>query len=180
MKHQSEIKKILSGGIGIIPTDTIYGIVCSAFNPDSVEKIYSLKKRDGKKPLIVLISSIEDIRKFGIQPNESAKKAFDKYWPGPVSIILPCKNKTFFYLHRGSNSIAFRLPEPKWLINFIKDTGPIVAPSANLEGQRPAKNIPEAKGYFGDEVDFYIDQGELNNPPSKLISLSDGVENHMR
>jgi len=158
-----DIKK---GRIGVIPTDTIYGIVCSAMKKKSVEKLYKIRKRDSKKPMIILISSLKDLNLFGVKID---KKITDKYWPGKVSIIVPIKKLE--YLHRGKNSLAFRLPDNKALIKLIKISGPIVAPSANTEGEKPAETIEEAKEYFKDKIDFYVDCGKLKSKPSKIISL---------
>lgn len=158
-----DIKK---GLIGVIPTDTIYGIVCSAMNKKSVEKLYKIRKRDSNKPMIILISSIKDLNLFNIKID---KKIINKYWPGKVSIILPVEN--FEYLHRGKNSLAFRLPDNKNLIKVLKISGPIVAPSANTEGNEPAQTIEEAYNYFQDKIDFYVDCGKLKSRPSKIISL---------
>ncbi|MDD3386756.1 MAG: L-threonylcarbamoyladenylate synthase [Candidatus Pacebacteria bacterium] len=157
------------GKIAVIPTDTIYGIVCSALNKESVEKLYKIRKRDSLKPMIILIGSLEDLSIFNIKKSE----IFNKYWPGRVSIIVECNN--FEYLHRGKNSLAFRLPDDKDLINILKISGPIVAPSANIEGEAPAETIEEAKKYFGDNVDLYIDKGIIKSNPSKIISLKEEI-----
>lgn len=159
-------KDIKKGLIGVIPTDTIYGIVCSAMNKKSVEKLYKIRKRDLKKPMIVLISSIKDLNLFAVKID---KKITNKYWPGKVSIIVPIAK--FEYLHRGKNSLAFRLPDNKDLIKLLKISGPIVAPSANIEGGEPAQTIEEAYNYFQDKIDFYIDCGKLKAKPSKIVSL---------
>jgi L-threonylcarbamoyladenylate synthase len=165
----SDIKK---GKIGVIPTDTIYGIVCSAMNKKSVEKLYKIRKRDLMKPMIVLISSIKDLSLFDIKID---KKITDKYWPGKTSIIVPVTK--FNYLHRNKKSLAFRLPDNKDLIKVLKISGPIVAPSANIEGHEPAQTIEEAYAYFQDKVDFYVSCGKLKSKPSKIISLmNDKVE----
>lgn len=162
-------KEIKEGKIGVVPTDTIYGIVCSAFNKKSVEKIYELRKRDSKKPLIIMISSLKDLELFGAKID---KKTADKYWPGKVSIILPVKKLE--YLHRGKKSLAFRLPDDENLIKILKTSGPIVAPSANIEGKEPATTIEEAKKYFGENINFYLGAGKLKSKPSKIISLAKG------
>lgn len=86
-------------------------------------------------------------------------------------MILPCKSTKFQYLHRGTKSLAFRLPKKKPLRELLEKTGPLVAPSANPQGLEPAKNITEAKKYFGDMVDVYVAGGKLEGKPSKLISL---------
>lgn len=172
-KNLNNIIKILkSGGVGVIPTDTLYGLVGSAFSNDAVERIYKIKNRDTKKALIILISSFKDLEKFGINLKEDQAKFFAKIWPGKVSVILSCKNKEFKYLHRGTNSLAFRFPAMKSLIEILKKTGPLVAPSANPEGLKPSETITEAKKYFGDSVDFYLAGGSLKCFPSTLVEIS--------
>jgi L-threonylcarbamoyladenylate synthase len=161
-------------GIGVIPTDTLYGLVGSALSKSAVERIYYLKGRDKDKPLIILISSINDLRKFRIYLDEKTFNMLDGFWPGKVSVILPCDKKEFEYLHRGTNSLAFRLPADEKLIAILEQTGPLVAPSANIQNEPPAKNIEEAKKYFGKKADFYLDRGTLDSEPSTLIKIIDG------
>lgn len=114
-----------------------------------------------------------DLRKFGVKINPKIKNKLKEYWPGPVSIILDC-NKKFDYLHRGTKALAFRLPNDSWLKSLLKKTGPLVAPSANLEGHSPALTIKQAKRYFSDNVDFYFDRGKLESEPSTLIKIKRG------
>ncbi len=175
MENLQELSNIIKkGGIGVIPTDTLYGIVGSALDRNVVQRIYDLKERDTEKPFIVLISSFGDLRLFGIELEEDEKKLLLKFWPGKASIILRCENPKLKYLHRGANSIAFRIPDKSDLIELLKMSGPLVAPSANPQGKDPARNIEEAKKYFGGKADFYLDGGELDSPPSALIEIADG------
>ncbi|MDD3662371.1 MAG: L-threonylcarbamoyladenylate synthase [Candidatus Pacebacteria bacterium] len=169
-------EKILKkGGVGIIPTDTLYGLVGSAFSKKAISKIYRIKERDLNKPLIVLINSFDDLGLFGVKVEEKTTKLLEKIWPRKVSVILPCNLKKFEFIHRGTNSIAFRMIDKsnKDLFNLIKKVGPIVAPSANKESLPPAETIKEAKDYFIDEVDFYIDDGVKKSKASTLITFKD-------
>ena len=172
----SQIQEKLKAGewIGVLPTDTIYGLVGSAFSKEAVERIYRLKKRNKKKPFIVLIASLRDLDQFGIKLSRETNTALKHIFQSKVSIILPVSNKRFSYLHRGKNSIAFRLPSNRWVRDFVRKTGPLVAPSANLEGQPFAKTIREAKAYFGEKVDFYFSKGVLNGKPSVILELKRG------
>ena len=175
MIYSENCKDILvSGGVGIMPTDTVYGVVGSAMNKDTVEKIYKIRHRDRKKPMIVLISSSADFRLFGIRLRDVDDEILNKLWPGKVSVILPCINPEFGYLHCGTESLAFRVPDDEGLRELLDYTGPLVAPSANPEGQETATTIEEAKDYFGADVDFYEDGGELDETPSTLVRLDDG------
>ena len=166
------VKKILlNGGVGILPTDTIYGIVGSALSEKAVARIYKLRKRNPKKPLIILISSLKDLELFNIKPDIKTKKLLNKFWPGKVSIIFLRVDKKLAYLHRGIKSLAFRLPKKRDLRKLLEETGPLVVPSANWEGFPPANTIKEAKRYFNKGVDFYVDAGKLTAEPSALIQI---------
>ncbi len=164
------IEVLKEGGVTVIPTDTIYGLVGSAFNELAVAKIYALKKRDLNKPLIILISDLADLKLFGVALTLVLEKKLNKYWPGPVSLILPTAN----------GNLAFRLPAKPELQELIKHTGPLVAPSANLEGEPPAETIEQAQNYFGDQVDFYLDGGQLQGKASTLIDLTGEEEKILR
>ncbi|MDO8639010.1 MAG: L-threonylcarbamoyladenylate synthase [Candidatus Daviesbacteria bacterium] len=169
---KSQIIELLKlGRIGVMPTDTIYGIVGSALNPDTVEAVYKLRKRSGNKPFIILISSMDDLQSFGIKLTKQQVDFLQKNWPNPLSVILPLNSEKYNYLHRGKNSLAFRMPKDEKLLELLKQTGPLVAPSANYEGERPAETIDEAKRYFGDRVDLYIDGGNITEKSSTIIQL---------
>jgi L-threonylcarbamoyladenylate synthase len=161
------------GNLGVMPTDTQYGLLASALNQKAVKRVYTVRKRSPEKPFIILISSIEDLKLFGIDLNNkpSSIKYLQSIWPNPISVILPCTSNDFSYLHRGTNSLAFRIPKNQVLLEILKETGPLIAPSANTEGQSYAKTIEEAKKYFGDSVDFYKDAGKLESNPSTLIKI---------
>ncbi len=175
--NESEIDTCINilrnGGIAVIPTDTVYGMVCSALNKEAEGRLYAIKNRSFDKPCIILIRAIKDIELFGITLREETKTVLSKLWPNPVSVILPCNDEAFQYLHRGKCSLAFRIPKSEFLLNFLKQTGPLLAPSANPEGKPPALTITNARSYFGDRVDYYLGNETLTGKPSTLISLSE-------
>jgi L-threonylcarbamoyladenylate synthase len=166
------IEALKHGEVVVMPTDTIYGIVGRAENQKTVEKIYKIRKRAPDKPCIILISGLTDLPKFRIFLTPRQTEAIKNYWPGPVSIVFDCLSRELQYLHRGTNTLALRYPKNEELQKLLAQTGPLVVPSANLEGMPPARDIAEAKKYFGDEVDMYVDGGELSGTPSKIISLT--------
>lgn len=174
------IRILKSGGTAVIPTDTIYGLSSLAFERSSVEKIYRLKNRGSAKSMLILISDIDDLNMFEAIVDTQTRKIFSKVWPGKVSIALPCKKSEFRYLHQGHEMPAFRLPARQDLRELIRITGPLISTSANLEKSLPALTISEAKKYFGEKVDIYIDEGKLESLPSTLISISDGKVNILR
>jgi L-threonylcarbamoyladenylate synthase len=161
------------GKVGVIPTDTLYGIVAAVGNEQAVERVYSLKKRGATKPCIILIASLGDLNMFGVTLTKERRKVLSRYWPGPTSIILACGADVPEYLHRGGHTLAFRLPSDARLRRLLKASGPLIAPSANPEGSPPVRTIEEAKKYFGRRVDFYLDAGTRTSAPSTLIALDE-------
>ena len=170
-KEKNIFSLIQNKSVGVMPTDTVYGLVASALDEKAVSKIYKIKKRDEHKPFIILIATLKDLDLFEIKLERKVINILKKIWPNKVSIILPCKKKRFFYLHRGKGSLAFRMPKSKKLQNILIKTGPLASTSANLQGEEPAKNIRQAQKYFGNKIDFYVDGGELKNTPSTIISI---------
>lgn len=170
-----------SGGVGVLPTDTLYGVVASALNPEAVSRVYELKRRNPAKPCIVLISDIEAIEEFGVILSNELRERLQSYWPGPNSIILPTIDETFSYLTRDTEGIAFRVPDDDGLREFLRISGPLIAPSANIEGDAPATTISAARAYFGDDVDFYVDAGKREGKASTLIVFDEeGVPKILR
>ena len=174
MNEQGAIVTLKKGGVGVLATDTLYGIVGSALQKEVVTRIYALRKRDLNKPMIILISDINDVLKFDVLLSAADKKILNKLWPNKISVILDCASSKFEYLHRGTKTLAFRLPADKNLRVLLKETGPLVAPSANTQGEPPAKTITEAKDYFGNNVDFYLDSGVVDSEPSTVVSIENG------
>jgi tRNA threonylcarbamoyl adenosine modification protein (Sua5/YciO/YrdC/YwlC family) len=174
MFNQNLITSLKKGELSILPTDTLYGIHTPALNIKSVENVYKIRNRAPEKPFIILIGSIDQLKLFRIEIDKKTNKILNKYWPGKVSIVLPCPYREFEYLHRRTNSLAFRFPNKKDLTELILKTGPLVSTSVNPEGKPPAKTIKEAKEYFGDKIKNYIDQGKLESLPSTVIKIQNG------
>lgn len=165
------VEQVLAGEVGVMPSDTLYGLMGSALNQSSVERIYKLRRRDTKKPMIILLASAKDLQRFGIRPSQAVRKVLRRYWPGAVSVVLPCRGRRFAYLHRGGETLAFRVPQHLALVKLLIKTGPLVAPSANWAGEPQAETVRAARKYFGGGVDFYVDVGKLSGKPSTLIKL---------
>lgn len=163
------------GGVAILPTDTLYGIVGIASNKKTVERIYKIKGRDNGKPCIILITTMDQLKNFGITlgPNTEEYRFLRHVWPGKVSVVLPCMKPSLKYLHRGTNALAFRMVSAKNrnLFTLIESVGPLVAPSANPEGMKPAENSKEAQSYFGKSVDAYTGGPTKDTRASTLVSL---------
>lgn len=181
MWNEENLVKVLNdGGVVVMPTDTLYGIVGSAFNKNTVERIYEIRKRAPTKPCIVLVADFDEVEKFGVTISSAQKNKIGEY-SGPVSVVLDCLDDNFEYLHRGTLTLAFRVPATQELRNLLLITGPLIAPSANTEGYPPSNNIQQAREYFGNQVDLYIDVGEITGKASKVIRLhTDGSVDILR
>lgn len=172
-----EAARLLSaGGIGVIPTDTLYGLVCCAQNEKAVERVYRARRRNPQKPCIILIPDKSFLASFKVFLESEQERVIDMLWPGPISIIFSCKEERFFYLHRGTETLAFRVPHNPSLLALLRETGPLIAPSANWEGGRVAETIEEAKKYFEKSVDFFVNGGRMRGLGSTLIAFEeDGI-----
>lgn len=155
--------------IGVIPTDTVYGVIGSASSTSATEAIYRAKNRSNDKPFILLISSLTQLNDLGIEVDQSQKKILNDFWPGPVSVVLPSNSKTLMHIHRGNNSIAVRLPDLAWLKDLIDLCGPIVATSANLSGKPSSDDLDKIRNDLPG-LDFYI-SGNVSDKPSKLARI---------
>ena len=160
-----------SGSIGVLPTDTLYGLVCVASDVGAVSRLYKMKNRE-KKPGTIVASSIEQLVHLGIKRRYLT--AVSQYWPGPISIVIPSDNPALEYVDMDVGSLAVRVVADKGLINLLDQTGPLLTSSANMPGKNPANNIVEAQKYFEDSVDFYVDGGDFSDrKPSTLIKIID-------
>ena len=171
-------RSLRAGGIGVIRTDTLYGVIARADDEAAVQRVYELKGRDDDKSPIVLIDSIEQIYD-DLSAEHAAYMA--SVWPGPFSVIVPAEQAPS-WIARGNGSVAYRMPAVDELRKLIRMTGPLIAPSANPQGAQPALDVAEATAYFGSQVDFYVDGGRVtNSTPSSIIRLEpDGSVTKLR
>ena len=162
-------------GVAVMPTDTLYGVVASALSKKAVKRVYAVRGRDEHKPCIVLISSFAQLKAFGVVLTTDQKKFLDSVWPDKISVILPVTSKKWSYIHRDTQTIAFRMigKRHKNVYETLEKVGPLIAPSANPQGLQPAQTIALAKKYFGNTVDIYIDNGKKVSLPSTLVQYLD-------
>ncbi|MEX0931779.1 MAG: L-threonylcarbamoyladenylate synthase [Candidatus Paceibacterota bacterium] len=170
---------LTTGGVVSAPTDTLLGLLADAQNSNAVKEVYKLKGRDENKPPIVLISDIEDLEIFSIIPDAETTEFLKQYWPGKVTVILPV-GKQFPELSRKSGGIAFRVPNDIELQSLLRVTGPLIAPSANPQGKKPAQNSFEAEEYFGSGVTLYVEGEAKDIKPSSIVSFVTGIKEVIR
>ncbi len=171
LKVKKTVKALENKKIVCIPTDTIYGISANAFERDLLKKVMRLKRRES--PFILLTDSINKVRGIlNFIPPAFLKLKASGLIPGPITMLFKVRAK-IDYIVSQEGKIAIRIPSSDFLKKVLYNVNfPIISTSANISGFPPARNIKEARNYFGDEIDLYIDGGTLEGEPSTIIDLS--------
>lgn len=151
-----------AGGLVAFPTETVYGLGGNALDPQASMKIYAAKGRPSDNPLIVHIAELEQLEKITTEIPEGAKILAEKYWPGPLTMILPKADIVPRETTGGLDSVAVRFPSDRIAQELIKAGGGFVAaPSANTSG-RPSPTMAEhVEEDLGDAIDMIIDGGQV-------------------
>ncbi len=166
------------GGVAVLPTDTIYGLSCRADHPKAVKRIFSLKKRSAKKPLIVLVSSLAMLKKY-VFLSKRQGIILKRLWgtkSRPTTVILRHRGLLAPEITASSDGLAVRLPKSKLLIKILRATkAPLVSTSLNLSGGENIynlKQLPEIFPASARRPDLVLDNGvNRNKKPSRLIDL---------
>jgi L-threonylcarbamoyladenylate synthase len=160
-----------SGGIVAFPTDTVYGIAAMPFNKKAVKKLYKIKGRSDKKPIALLVSSKNIVRKFAKTIPNKAKQLMDKYWPGALTLIFQKRRSVPDFLTSGFSTIGIRMPKNDIALKIIKKAGGALAvTSANLSGNKPAITANVLKKLKG--IDLIIDGGKCKlGIPSAVVAV---------
>lgn len=162
------IKMINAGAIGVIPSDTVYGLMAKASKRTAVERMYRVKERPSQ-PGTTIGASIGQFESLGF-PYEPLAHA-NRYWPASLSVVIDATN-VYKYLKSDRDSLPVRIPDSPLLLQLLEHTGPLMTTSANHPGEPTATNIQQAMDYFGDSVDFYVNVGDLGvRPPSTIIGF---------
>lgn len=159
------------GAVGVIPTDTVYGLAARATDESAVARLYKLKKREAK-PGTIIAADLEQLEQLGLK--HRYLKAVEQFWPAAVSVIIPTSDPKLDYLHQHAMSLAVRLPANPELQELLRQTGPLLTSSANPPGEPTAATASQAQAYFGEQVDFYTDGGDLSlRQASTIIRIVD-------
>ena len=155
---EAAAKVLLSGGVAVIPTDTVYGLAAHPGFPDAVDRLYTIKGREGKKPIALLASDVEAVERLGYKIAGRARELV-KHWPGGLTLIL-AKSAPNPQLSTLNSTEGFRVPDHDWTRRLIEKCGGILrVTSANLSGQRPATDAPAALADVGLSADLVVDDG---------------------
>jgi len=168
-----ETQKVLKyGGVIAFPTDTFYGLGADPFNKAAVDKIYNIKGRDSKKPLLLLIDSITKLDDLTEEISEAATKLIESFWPGPLTMLF--KPKPTIPKNITTDLIGIRQPgNPITRKILAKLNFPLTAPSANISGKPPAASAEQARSNLGNKVDLILDAGIcIGGEPSTLVDTT--------
>lgn len=171
---------IAQGRCIVMPTDTVYGIACDAFQPDAVSTLLATKGRGRHMPPPVLIGDTHDAAKLVTHIPPGARAVIERFWPGGVTIIFEANPDVEWDLGETSGTVAIRMPDHPVALELLKLTGPLAVSSANRTGELPALNADEAVAQFGDDVPLYVDAGQVGsrysdasgNPGSTIIDAT--------
>ena len=151
---------IKSGGLVAFPTETVYGLGANALDAEAVRRIYETKGRPSDNPLILHVSSIEMTEGL-VELNWRARMLMEKFWPGPLSIVLPAKEVIPSRTRGGLPTAAVRMPDAAVALALIKFSNlPIAAPSANISGRPSPTDAETVRRDVGDKIPLVIDGGE--------------------
>jgi L-threonylcarbamoyladenylate synthase len=164
-----------NGGIVAYPTETFYGLGVKFDNEASLRKLYELKRRPEEKPMPLIIGDRTLLSMIAISVNEIAESLMDKFWPGPLTLLLKAKNDLSPYLTAGTGRVAVRIPGESFALHLAGEAGfPITATSANPSGMPPAENADTIIKYFGEGIDLVIDGGKTaGGLPSTIADVTE-------
>ena len=148
---EEAVRLLKRGGLVIFPTDTVYGLGASIRFPRAIRKIYRIKRRSGKKPLVFLIGFKKDIGKFTGRLSNEAKKLIRNFWPGPLTLL---------FTSRKYKTIALRIPDHRIALSLIRRAGPLAVTSANLSGRKESVTLRGVENQLLQEADLSIDGGK--------------------
>jgi L-threonylcarbamoyladenylate synthase len=165
-------KILLGGGIIAYPTETFYGLGADATNEKAIQKIFTVKGRDFKNPISLIIGQTDDIYALVQNVSEAAKKLMAAFWPGALTIVFSAANTVSPLLTAGSGKIGLRLSSHKGALGIVqKLKRPFTATSANLSGAPECISASDVALQLGDKIDAIIDLG--NTPGTKGSTIID-------
>jgi len=173
---------IRQGGIVAFPTETVYGLGANAFNPLAVARIFEAKRRPYFDPLIVHVASHGDPAKLVIDIPSDAKKLMERFWPGPLTVVLLKRGEVPDIVTAGLPSVAIRMPKHEMALSLIEQADcPIAAPSANPFGYLSPTTAEHVRDQLGDQIDFILNGGACEvGVESTIVSFSKGKPRLLR
>lgn len=170
----SEAKEILvKDELVAIPTETVYGLAGNAYSENAIKKIFDLKNRPFYNPLIIHLKSKPSMFEVAKDIPEKALILADKFWPGPLTLVLKKQNHILDMITAGKETVAIRVPGHSLTLELLEQLNfPLVAPSANPFGSISPTNANHVFNYFGNKIKYILDGGEcVNGIESTIIGF---------
>ncbi|BCK43431.1 threonylcarbamoyl-AMP synthase [Streptococcus suis] len=161
-----------NGGAVILPTETVYGLFAQALNEDAVNRVYQLKQRPRDKAMNLNVSNLNDIYFFSQNTPFFLEKLYNRFMPGPLTIILKANEKVPFWVNSGLDTVGFRLPNHVKTLQLISETGPLIGPSANISGNESGKKFSDIQAQFPVDLPGIEDDQALTGIDSTILDLS--------
>ena len=186
MSKDMELKKVAqiikNGGIVVFPTETVYGIGTNGLDANAIKKLYEVKKRSLSKPISLLVSDIDMIKKVAKNITEAENKIIENFFPGPLTIILKKKKIVPDILTANGDTVGIRIPDNEIARKLIKYAGvPIATPSANISGKSSGINLQDIKKEFKNKVDYYVEDKQISTGVSStIVKIEKGIPKILR
>ncbi len=161
-----------NGGAVILPTETVYGLFAQALNEDAVNRVYQLKQRPRDKAMNLNVSNLNDIYFFSQNTPFFLEKLYNRFMPGPLTIILKANKNVPFWVNSGLDTVGFRLPNHEQTLRLISETGPLIGPSANISGNESGKKFSDIQAQFPVDLPGIEDDQALTGIDSTILDLS--------
>ena len=166
---------IKKGGVVAYPTETFYGLGVKYDDISALKKLYGIKYRSWNKALPLIIGEVQELDLIASEMTVSAEKLAKKFWPGPLTLLLPARPDISEFITANTGKIAVRIPGASFALDLARSLGfPITATSANISGMPPADTAEDVIKYFGDALDLIVDCGKTpGGKPSTIVDASD-------
>ena len=169
------VEIINSSGLVISPTDTVYGIMGDALNKESIKNVYNVKHRDYKKPLILLMSSIDMIKEYTLDISEDEMNLMKKFFPGCMTLLLKRNSKVDDMICNNGEYVGVRIPDNKDLLSIIEKLGrPVFSTSCNISGNDVVRSVDEIDEEIISKVDYIYDGGYIDSVSSTVVRIDNG------
>jgi L-threonylcarbamoyladenylate synthase len=173
-KITKAVEILKSGGIVLLPTDTVFGICCRIDNQKVLERLFSIKKRENSQAVPILVSSTNMVKEYTQPFNEKVEELMEQHWPGGLTIILKAKKEKVLPLVRGDgDTVGVRIPDSVSIFQIIEEVGvPITGTSANFHGLPSVKNWKELDPELVQLVDYVLEEDSLGGTASTVVDCS--------
>lgn len=175
MNLSQAIASLERGDVVVFPTETVYGLGADALNPAAVEKVFQLKGRNPDTPIPIIVADQAMLKDLVEEIPPIARKLMERFWPGPLTLVLPAVPGTPKQLLNRTGGIGVRISSQPIATQLARELRrPLTATSANPSGQPAASTIEQAQNYFAGEIEIFLDGGKLpSKTGSSVVEVSD-------